>query len=338
MNIIVEENIPFIRGVLESAGTVTYLPSAAIAADTVRHADALFVRTRNRCNATMLTGSSVKFIATATIGLDHIDREWCAANGITAVNAPGCNAPAVAQYVMAAILACGLEPSEVTLGIVGCGHIGRIVEAWGRSMGMDVLVNDPPRALAEGPGGFVSLDEIAARANVVTFHTPLSASGPYPTRHLLNRAFVDSLARSPLVINAARGAVADTAALLHGLDSGRIGRVAIDCWEGEPENISTELMDRAAIATSHIAGYSLEGKIRATAMCLDSFCRRFNLPKLLPTVPVPPDAPAAVTPQMIRAYDIMADDRAFRAAPGSMETLRDTYRLRHEPAPENRKL
>lgn len=332
MKIIVEENIPFIKGVLENVGDVTYLSTPAIDADAVREADAMFVRTRNRCNAEMLEGSNVKFVATATIGLDHIDCRWCRENGIYAVNAPGCNAPAVAQYVMAAILATGLDPREVTLGVVGAGHVGKIVVAWGRSLGMEVLVNDPPRALAEGPEGFVSLDEIAERCNVVTFHTPLTKEGAFASWHLCDMDFVSKLRRRPLLINAARGAVCCTAALIQGLDSGVIGNVAIDCWEGEPDNISLELMKRAAIATSHIAGYSMEGKIRATAMTLDSFTRYFGLPQLLPTVAVPAAAPEKVTEAMIHeSYDIMADDRAFRADPGGMERLRDTYALRSEP-------
>lgn len=332
MKIIVEENIPFIKGVLENVGEVTYLSSPAIDADAVRDADALFVRTRNRCNAAMLEGSRVRFIATATIGLDHIDCRWCRENGIHAVNAPGCNAPAVAQYVMAAILASGLDPRDVTLGVVGAGHVGRIVVAWGRSMGMEVLVNDPPRELAEGPEGFTDLDSIAERCNVITFHTPLTTEGPFASRHLCGMDFVSKLRRRPLIINAARGAVCLTEALVKGLDSGVIGKAAIDCWEGEPDNIPLELMKRAAIATSHIAGYSMEGKIRATAMALDAFTRHFGLPRLLPTVAVPAAAPETVTEDMIRgSYDIMADDRAFRADPGGMERLRDTYALRSEP-------
>ena len=164
----------FVEGLLEQFGTVKYLAPEEISAERVQKADALFIRTRNRCDAALLDGSQCRFIGTATIGTDHIDLPYCASRGITAVNAPGCNAPAVAQYVMASILAISNRPIEqYTLGIIRRGHVGSIVERWARRMGMEALVNDPPRQAAEGGDNWSTLDEIAERADIITVHTPL---------------------------------------------------------------------------------------------------------------------------------------------------------------------
>ena len=177
MKIIVEKNIPYIQGLLEPFGTVEYLSANEITADTVRDADALFVRTRTKCNAALLEGSRVKFIATATIGTDHIDLPYCREKGITVRNAPGCNAPAVAQYVFATIARWmegkPMSPRELTLGVIGVGNVGKIIVRWARNLGFNVLECDPPRQRAEG-GSFVSLDEIARTADIITFHTPLN--------------------------------------------------------------------------------------------------------------------------------------------------------------------
>ncbi len=329
LNIIVEDKIPYIKGVMERAGNVTYLAAGEITPGVMRHADALITRTRTRCDASLLDGSSCRFIATATIGTDHIDTGYCRRRGIVVANAPGCNAPAVAQYVMAAIIAARPAGVEgLTIGIVGVGNVGRIVESWARSLGMKVMRCDPPRAAAGDPGPWYSLEEIAAEADVITFHTPLTTSGPYPTYHLADSRFISMLRRDPLIINAARGPVTDTRALL---EAPVECKLAIDCWEGEPE-IDPELLDRAFIATPHIAGYSREGKIRATAMAVDAFSRHFGVGVNPLPVEIPRAAPEGVTVEkIVGSYDILADDRALRSSPGSFETLRDRYDLRPEP-------
>ena len=327
LHIIVERNVRFVEGLTEQFGTVEYLAPEEITAERVRHADALFIRTRNRCDASLLDGSQCRFIGTATIGTDHIDLPYCAQHGITAVNAPGCNAPAVAQYVMASVLSIANRPVEqYTIGIIGAGHVGSIVERWARRMGMDVLVNDPPRQAAENGDNWASLDEIAERADIITVHTPLDDS----TRHLLDDAYISTFRRAPIVINAARGPVADTAALIRGFDSGKIHHLVIDCWENEPV-ISRELLRRATIATPHIAGYSLEGKIRAARMVLDAFSHTFGLPYIEMPQNVPTGAAEKVGPVAImRSYNPLADTALLRTAPESFETLRNTYALRHE--------
>lgn len=278
----------------------------------------------------MLGSSPVQFVATATIGTDHIDLDWCRRHGIATSSAPGCNAPGVGQYVIAAAMQLGYSLPETTIGIVGVGNVGRIVERWARGTGMKVMLCDPPRARREGSEGFSTLDEIAREADIISFHTPLTVSGPDATRHLISENFLSACRRKPLVINAARGAVADTEALVGAIDSGVIAAPVIDCWEGEPA-ISRELLSRAAIATPHIAGYSREGKMRATEMALTAFCDYFGLP--MPT-PLPDDLSVAQAPTaeaIAASYDIMADDAMLRADPSCFERLRNSYNYRHEP-------
>ena len=320
MRIIVEANIPYIRGLLEKFGEVAYLPAFEITADAVRRADALFVRTRTRCDASLLDGSSVKFVATATIGTDHIDLQWCRGAGIDVVNAPGCNAPAVAQYVHAVIGGrFGGNVRGLTLGVVGVGHVGGIVARWGERLGMRVLRCDPPRQRREG-GDFVDLATVAREADVITFHTPLTRDS----------RFLESLSRYRLLVNSARGGIVDEQALLKAVDGGEM-TVAIDCWENEPR-INPVLLERAFVATPHIAGYSAEGKQRATAMALEAFERHYGVAVGGKPHPATPLLGADVdsVDTIMRTYDPLADTQRLRANPDAFERLRNEYHLRAE--------
>lgn len=335
--IVIESKVPFVKGAFERLGVETlYLPAREITADAVKDADALITRTRTRCDASLLAGSRCRMVATATIGTDHIDLPWCASHGIEVANAPGCNAPAVAQYVTAAIMNIFSADPEVlgklTVGIVGAGHVGSIVDAWCRSLGMRTLLCDPPRAVREGADGFAGLDRIAAEADVITVHTPLTRTpDPYPTYHLVDETFLCSLQRKPLLINSARGPVTDTRALVRAYDSGLIGALAIDCWEREPQ-IDRGLLQRTTIATPHIAGYSAEGKMRASQAAVDAVARQFGLPQIELECGRAPGWPATVTPaSVLSSYDPMADTAALKSEPGAFESLRDNYALRHEP-------
>lgn len=330
MNIIIEKNIPFIKGLLERFGEVQYLSADDITTEAVRDADALFVRTRTRCDSRLLDGSKCRFIATATIGTDHIDIPWCRAHGIEVANAPGCNAPAVAQYVFASILAVIDRPiSQYTLGIVGVGHVGSIVEEWAHQMGMRVLVNDPPRQAAEGSCRWSSLDAVARQADIITFHTPLDST----TRHLVDDNFLRQLRRKPILINAARGGIVDTPALIAALEHRQVHKAIIDCWENEP-TISPRLLQLASIATPHIAGYSYEGKVRATRMALDAFARHFATKAISMPETVAASAAAHVTAAAIASsYSPLSDTDALKSSPAAFESLRNTYALRHEVTP-----
>lgn len=328
IKIIVEKNIPFFRGLLDDVAEVIYLAPEDITKDAVADTDAIVTRTRTKCNEQLLKGSKCRLIASATIGLDHVDVDWCGKNGIEVRNAPGCNAPAVAQYVFASLLALGVNLRGKCLGIIGAGHVGKIVAEWGRQLGMKVLVNDPPRQETEGCEGFVDLDCIAAEADIITFHTPYTNGPKYPTYHLLNSFFVEKLQRKPIVINSARGPVTDTEALLCGLKNGKISQVVIDCWEGEPD-INAELLKIAGIATPHIAGYSLQGKKRASYIAAQVIAERFNL-KLV-DIPEIQYLPQYVTAKDIaQSYNPMDDTERLKANPGEFENLRNRYDLRKE--------
>lgn len=334
MRFIVENHIPYIHGLLEDVAQVSYLPPEAIDATAVRDADALLVRTRTRCDASLLHGSRVNWIGTATIGTDHIDMDYCATHGIAVANAPGCNAPAVAQYVLAGIghwmAARGItRPEALTLGVVGVGHVGSIVARWAKQLGFDVLCCDPPRAEREGDGSFVTLDHLLAHSHIVTLHTPLTLEGPHATRHLIDAS---ALARAPqcrLLINAARGPITSTTALLNWH-----GDLIIDCWENEP-SLSTALLERTFIATPHIAGYSRQGKCRATAMLIEALNARHGWHIEPPQVDTPAAGAAHVTLQGIMAsYNPLADTAALKAIAHDVavgfEQLRNHYHLREE--------
>jgi len=331
-NLIVEANVPYMKGLFEPVANVKYPESEAITPELMHDADALVTRTRTRCDASLLDGSRCRFIATATIGLDHIDSAYCRDHGIYVTNAPGCNAPAVAQYVMAVILKEYPDPSGKTLGVVGVGHVGSVVARWAEGLGMKVLLNDPPRAEAEGGEGFVDLDQIAKEADIISFHTPLTKPGTvHPSWHLCGEEFLAKVERHPIIINAARGPVADTEALIRAYDNGLVSRLVIDCWEGEPA-IDRRLLERAWIATPHIAGYSRQGKERATARCVDALCEQFSLtPPTLPFVR-PLDPPESVTAsEVLETYDPMADTAALKERPEEFENMRNHYDLRMEP-------
>ncbi len=346
MKIIIESHIPYVGDTFKGVADALFLPPEAITPEAVADADALIVRTRTRCNAALLNGSRVKFIATATIGTDHIDLEYCREHGIEVVSAPGCNAPAVAQYVWASVFALrkDINPANTTIGIVGLGHVGSIVARWGRAMGFKVLACDPPlqerqraantslRADADSVP-FVALEDIAAQADIITFHTPHTKTGAHPTHHLANEAFFNSLQRQPVIINAARGPVIDTEALLSALRSGKASECVVDCWEGEPA-LNGELLSRAAIATPHIAGYSVEGKKRATAAATSAALRFFGITDREIT-DVPPAEPAGIRinrDTISDSYNPVADTEMLKEefTPGRFEQLRNNYNLRHE--------
>lgn len=338
MKVIVDSHIPNIQGLIEPYAEVLYLEPGDITRTAVKDADALIVRTRTRCNADLLDGSRVRFIGSATIGTDHIDLDYCASRGITVRNAPGCNAPAVAQWVFCAIQAWmqarGVAtPEGLTLGVVGVGHIGSIVARWGRALGFTVLLNDPPREMAErtektgmaSETVFVPLEELQRRCDIITFHTPITRDGQWPTWHLCDQTFLDGLSRCRLILDAARGPIADNAALLRWH-----GDVGLDCWENEPD-ISHELLEKAIVATPHIAGYSREGKQRGTAMMLTALNDFYGWDIPIPTIASPATGAAQVTLAGVAAsYDILADTAALKADPAGFESLRNHYPHRPE--------
>ncbi|MBR5685210.1 MAG: 4-phosphoerythronate dehydrogenase [Muribaculaceae bacterium] len=332
MRIIVDSHIPNIHGLIEPRAEVLYLEPGDITRDAVKDADALIVRTRTRCDAALLDGSRVRFIGSATIGTDHIDLDYCADHDITVCNAPGCNAPAVAQWVFCAINAWMIHhgistPEGLTLGIVGVGHIGSIVARWGRQLGFTVLLNDPPREKRDGSLDeiFEPLETLQHKCDIITFHTPLIRDGQWPTRHLCDQTFLEGLTRCRLLLNAARGPIADNAALLDWH-----GDIALDCWENEPR-ISSDLLEKCIVSTPHIAGYSLQGKQRGTAMMLEALNEYYGWDIPVPTIDAPATGAAQVTLDALAAsYDILADTARLKSAPDDFESQRNHYPHRPE--------
>ncbi len=340
MKIVIDKFIPYINGVFEPFAEVQYLAPSDFTPEAVRCADLLIVRTRTHCNAALLGGSLVRFVATATIGYDHIDADFCQKNGIKWTNAPGCNAPAVGRYVASVLCFWAKKNAadlrEKTLGIVGVGHVGREVLKMAKLLGMRVLQTDPIREKTEKSDDFVSLEQLAHEADVITFHTPLTREGEFATYHMADVDFFEKCKRKPLIINAARGGVVDENALKNALKSGQISDCAIDCWENEPR-IDADLLQMAMIATPHIAGYSADGKAAATEMCvravsrffglgLDDFCVN-DLPKMKPCHC---RSYHELTQTILCSYDIGRDDAALRSAPNDFEKLRSEYKLRRD--------
>lgn len=336
MKVIVDNKIPYIAGEIEKiADKVVYLPGDAFTKEEVKEADALVVRTRTHCNRDLLEGSQVKFIVTATIGFDHIDTEYCHEAGIAWTNCPGCNAGSVEQYIHSVLLLLkrekGVKLEETTLGIVGVGHVGSRVKRMAESLGMKVLLNDPPRA-DKGEKGFVDLAKIAEACDVITFHTPLYMEGNYRTYHLAGEDFLFSLQKNPYIINSSRGEVVDTASLLAALSAGKVRGAVIDTWEYEPR-ISRELMEVAFLATPHIAGYSADGKANATRMSLEALARFFGveadfcvMPPEYSGIQFSDDAEEAC----LQAYNPTRDSEWLKKCPEKFEWFRGSYPLRRE--------
>ena len=329
MKVVIDSAIPFLNGVLEPYAEVLFRAGSDISKEDVATADALIVRTRTHCSQQLLEGSSIKFIATATIGFDHIDLDYCQRNGIEVVTAAGCNAAAVLQWVAAvlcevAAIECW-HPSQRTLGIVGVGNVGSLVERYARSWGFRVLRCDPPRQLREN-GDFISLEELAAQSDIITFHTPLDAT----THHLLNDKIVELLPPHATIINASRGEVASTESLLKSNH-----RMALDVWEREPL-IDNALLEKAFISTPHIAGYSAQGKANASAMSVRALARYFSLP-LTEWYP----HQVTLTPRQeigweemfhtIREYcDLRRESLLLKKQSDQVEALRNNYHYREE--------
>lgn len=312
MKIIVDAYIPFLKGLLDDVAQVEYLSPTDITPEAVKDADALIIRTRTKCGEALLKGSKVQFIATATIGFDHIDTKYCEENGISWTNCPGCNADSVNNYIHAALTTIfGDNTKGKTIGIIGVGNVGSRVARMAMNLGMKVLLNDPPRAEKEDPEEFVSLEEIKENADIITVHTPLNKE----TFHIINDDFLASCKKTPLIINAARGEVCDTASLLN-----YKGEIVLDCWEGEP-NINLELLEKVALGTPHIAGYSVDGKANGTRMSVEAVFKHFGIEKTI-KIEVPGEKGIP--------YYIKGESDALKAHPELFESFRNNYPIRRD--------
>ena len=347
MKIVVDKKIPFIEGVLEKYGEVVYLEGREIRREDVRGADALIVRTRTKCNRALLEGTKVRFVASATIGFDHIDTAFCEANNIFWTNAAGCNSSSVQQYIAAALFHLAeefqFELAQKTIGIVGVGNVGSKVVNLCRALGMRVLLNDPPRERREGSKDFVSLDAVIRESDIVTFHVPLYLEGVDKTFHMVDEKLLAKFRKGQILINSSRGEVVEGEALRSSLKNKMIADCVLDVWEHEPD-IDRELLGLTEIATPHIAGYSADGKANGTAMSVQAFSRFFGLdlgewyPEKVPSPAITTlevecgnlSDQAVLAGLVKRTYDILADDARLRMSPETFEKQRGAYPLRRE--------
>ena len=339
MKIVADTNIPFLKGVLEPYAEVVYMDGRSINREAMMDADAIVIRTRTRCSEETLSGTKVKMIASATIGTDHIDLQWCHENGIEVRNAEGCNAGAVANYIFSAMYAVtsrrAIKMEDAVLGIVGVGNVGRKVEHMARTLGLKVLLNDPPRAALEGEEGFVNIDTLLSEATIISIHVPLDNT----TQGMCNDAFFEKMRPGAIFINASRGEVVDEAALLRARP--KLGALVLDTWCNEPD-VSQILINACDIATPHIAGYSYQGKQNGTAMAVQAIARHFGIKELEFFSPAMEDA---LMPKVINVkgktqgeiaaavqynYPIFTDDFLFRVNPSNFEKLRSEYNYRRE--------
>jgi len=347
IRIVADDKIPFLKGALEPFADVVYMPGNMITREVLMNVDALLIRTRTKCTESLLKGTKVRFIGTATIGFDHIDTKFCESNNINWTNAPGCNSSSVQQYITAALLKLSRDHhfnlKDKTIGIVGVGNVGAKVEKIARILGMKVLLNDPPRARNEGGKDFVLLGNVLYESDIITVHVPLNIVGADKTYHLFNSKSFKKVKKGVWFFNSSRGEVTDTLSLKMSLGSGKLGGAVIDVWENEPD-IDLELMSKTFIATPHIAGYSTDGKANGTAMVVNSLCSFFNLPlkSWYPeNVPVPFISELTINgkgktdEEIIReavmsTYNIEDDDTRLRFSPADFEKQRGDYPLRRE--------
>ncbi len=345
MKIVADDKIPFLKGVLEPFAEVVYLPGDKIKKAQLKDADSLLTRSITLCNNELLENTSVKLIASATIGDDHIDKEFCKSNKINLTTAQGCNANAVVQYFTSALLSIselsGFTLKDKTIGIIGVGNIGSKIEKVCRALEMKVLLNDPPRERQEGSRDFSDLKTIRQQADIITFHVPLTFGGTDKTFHLFDHTFADNLSKPVILFNTSRGPVADSEALKYGKEQGKISRLILDVWEGEP-HIDPELLELVTIGTPHIAGYSIEGKAKATEMVVQSVSEFFNLPLKnwkpetdLKNIVLDIDLKGLNEQQSLQkvfraVYDIRKDDELLRENPSDFERIRGNYVFRRE--------
>ena len=340
MKIVIDSAIPFIHGVFEPYAEVKYIFGPDIRRDDLMDADALVTRTRTRCDAALLAGTAVKMIASATIGMDHIDQDFCREAGIFVTNAAGCNAGGVMNYVFSALYGVaarkGIKLEDQTLGIIGVGNVGRRVESMALALGFSVLKNDPPRAEAEGPSCFCELDELLAKSTVVTMHVPLNET----TRAMADESFFAKMRQDAIFINASRGEVVVDEALKAARP--KLSAIIIDTWNNEPHP-DPELIEMVDIATPHIAGYSYQGKQNGTTAAVRAVARYFKIIPLYEFFPTTElkeleavkldfrgKNQGEIASMMQYNYPIFTDDFLFRCAPDHFEQLRADYQYRRE--------
>ncbi len=308
-------------------------------------AEALICRSTVKINESLLKNTQVKFVGTCTIGYDHVDLDYLRARGIGFASAPGCNANSVGEYIVAALLehalARGYTLAGKTLGIIGVGNVGKSVADKAKALGLRLLLNDPPRARLEGDSDFCELETLLPESDFISVHVPLIRSGTDKTLGLVDEEFFSRVKPGAVFINAARGRVVRTAAILEAYKSGIIGDYILDVYENEPE-VLPAVVANAFIATQHIAGYSYDGKINGTSAVFESFARHFALDVAIAdrdinniyqgeiVIPEGYSGLKAINFAVQSCYQIFEDSQRLKAEPGYFRELRKNYRKRYE--------
>ena len=353
-NIIIDADIPYIEGVLEPYCNVKYLRGEFIGRAQTKDADALIIRTRTKCDLDLLANSRVKAIFTATIGCDHIDTDYCNSAGIRVYNAAGCNSGGVVQYVITSLFAVAkkdkLKAIPKSIGIIGAGSVGERLAALALDLGFSVMRCDPPKKENLIRGGlnptfgdyrltaddYYDLDSVLRSCTVVSVHVPYDKT----TSSMCSQEFFSKMVKGTIFINSSRGEVVDDKALINNRKS--LGSVILDVWRDEP-NIDKEVLNISSIATPHIAGYSLEGKINATLFTLRNFAQHFSIAKLSEfSIPLPPSPDVSfiinkdlntidnAASLLLCSFPIWNEDSSLRSNPYLFEQLRLNYRYRRE--------
>lgn len=346
MKIVVDKDIPFISGVFEPYADVTYLAGKAIDKEVCANADALVIRTRTKCNARLLEGASVKFIATATIGMDHIDLEYCKNAGIGVANAAGCNAGGVMQYVFTSLyaLSCkkgiflpdsfsNIKPDgkKPVLGVIGVGNVGSKVANMGEYLGFEVLRCDiEPKDLKD----YYSLDYLLENSDIVTLHVNLHEG----SMGMADDSFFKKMKDGAIFINSSRGEVVQEVALIGNSD--KLQGIIIDVWGGEPQ-INLDLLEKADISTPHIAGYSYEGKVNGTTMAIKAVAAHFGIEELKNFSIVPAEknhnffskegkTKEEISEYLSNIFPIFEHCADLKENPQDFEQLRSNFKYRRE--------
>ncbi len=325
MIIALDQDLPYREQAFGELGEIRLFPGRDPRPDAIRHADALIVRSITRVDASLLERSSVRFVAGASAGTDNIDRKYLDGRGIHFSYAAGCNADAVAEYVITALHVAASrrrwDLAAKSLAVIGVGNVGSRVAKKAGSLGMKVFLCDPPLRDLTGDARYLPFEDILG-ADILTFHVPLVLEGPYPTRHMMDESRLKLLSPEQLLVNTARGPVFSNQDLKSALQKGRTGGAVLDVWETEP-HVDFSLMDLVDIGTPHIAGTGLDGKIRATEMVRSEFCAFFGIQSAWDTAPLHPAArivrPAektkgmdAILSVLLQASNIMGYDAGLR--------------------------
>lgn len=352
MKTVCVRNMPLVEEAFSTLGETAIYEGRTLSPEAVQDADLLAVRSTRKIDKALLEGSTIRFVGTATIGIDHLDTDYLDKKGIHWCFAPGCNANSVSEYVTAALLYLanrhGFTLKGKTIGVIGIGNVGRRVVEKAEALGLRVLQNDPPRQRAEAPTDtFVSLDALLAESDIVTTHVPMTKEGADPTFHMADQAFFAKLKPGAIFINAARGAVVKTDDILAAIESNHLAHVVLDTWEGEPD-FNPTLLEAVDLGSPHIAGHSFEGKVMGTVMVYKEACKFLGIPATWTADPYlpPPLVPSitvdaagrsddAVLWELVKQlYDINADDARLRKAThdrkSHFDALRKNYPMRRE--------